>query len=150
MIAFARQGSSGTATHTIAASVEGFSGFDPALVGYAGYDTKPAVFAAYAKKATEMMNPKDGGMQIIEHTAEPDSRFGYCVNEHAKFEDYTSPSAPKVLIQEDWSYVCLHPDSTGVIVQAVFSERGLPGEQDPSVPYWREQFFRSLKFSPLK
>lgn len=149
-ITFAKQGSSGSSTHTIAASVEQFSGFDPALVGFAEYDTRPEVFAAYAKKATEEMNPEGGRMQFVEHTAAPDTQMGYCVKEYAKFEDHGSPVAPKVLIQEDWSYVCLHPDSPRVIVQAVFSERGASGERDPLVPSMREQFFQGLKFRALK
>lgn len=149
-ITFAKKGSSGSDTHTIAATVERFSGFDPALVGYAEYDTRPEVFAAYAKKATEQMNPEGGRMLFFEHTAVPDTQMGYCVKEYAKFEDHGSPVAPEVLIQEDWSYVCLHPDSSRVIVQVVFSERGAAGERDPLVPSMREQFFQGLKFRPLK
>ena len=147
-IGFAKQ--SGSATHTLAVTISRHTGFDPAAVGFADYATKPDVFAAYVKSAAQQMNPSGGRMRILELTAVPETQPGYGAKEHAKFEDRGSPSAPQVLIQKDWVQTYLHPDSSKVIIEAVFSERGLPGESDASLADIRERFFRSLRFRPLQ
>jgi hypothetical protein len=146
---FARQGSPGSHTHTVGAAIMRHTGFNPGSVGFAAYATNPEVFAAYVKKATEAMNPPGSRMRFLDHTVVPDSRLGYCAREYAKFEDRGSPVTAAVLTQEDWSYTCLHPSSPQVIIQVSFSERGLPGETDPSLPSIREQFWESLEFRPL-
>ena len=147
-VGFGKQGGS-TTTHTIAASVVRHKGFNAASFGFAEYATNPEVFAAYAKASAQHMNPPGGRMRLLEHSVVPDAQFGYCAKEHAKFEDRGSPFAPQVLIQDDWDYSCLHPNSSQVIIQVIFSERGLPGESDPSLTNVREQFFKSLQFRPL-
>lgn len=147
---FARQGTAGSSTHTVTAVVMRHTGFDPASVGFAEYATNLDVFAAYAKKATESMNPASGRTRIVELSVIPDAKFGYCVREHSTFEDHGARKISQVLLQEDWGYVCLHPDSNRDIIQAVFSERGLAGERDPSLTSIREQFFQSLRFRPLR
>ena len=145
---------SGPKTHTIVATAAGHTGFDPSLMGFAEYATKPEVFANYVKANAERSSPPGGRLRITELSAVPDSRFGYCVKEHVVFEDHDSPSGPpafdRVLIKEDWVYACLHPDSSRVMVEIGFSERGLPGESDPSLADVREQFFGSLQFRPLE
>jgi len=96
---------------------------------------------AYAKKATEQMNPEGSGMQFVEHTAAPTPQMGYCVKEYAKFEDHGSPVAPKGADQR--TGLCVpDPDSSKVIVQAVFRTRAT-GERDPQVPYHAEQFLQA-------
>jgi hypothetical protein len=147
-VVFAKQ--SGSTTHTIGAMVGRHTGFNPASVGFAEYATNPEVFAAYVKATTQYMNPPGSRMLFLEHSVVPDAQFGYCAEEHAKLEDRGSPVAPQVLIQEDWSYSCLHPNSSRVMIQISLSERGIPGESDPSLTNVREQFFKSLQFRPLQ
>jgi hypothetical protein len=139
----------GSKTHTVAVMVVRHTGFDPASLGFGEYATKPDVFATYVEAGVKHMNPPGGRMKILELSAEPDMQFGYCVKGHAKFEDHGSPAAPQVLVQEDWFYTCLHPDSSHVIIETSFSERGLPAESDPSLSNVREQLFGSLHFRPL-
>jgi len=147
-IMFMKQGGS-TTTHTIVASVIRHKGFTPAPFEFAEYATNPEVFAAYDKAGAQQANPPGSRMRFLEHSVVPDAQFGYCTRGHAKFEDHGSSVAPQVLIQEDWYYSCLHPNSSQVIIQIMFSERGLPGESDPSLTNVREQFFKSLQFRPL-
>jgi hypothetical protein len=147
-VSFTKQ--AGVKTHTLAVTAGRHTGFDPASVGFAEYATKPEVFTEYVKATTQHMNPPGSRMRILELSAVPDTQLAYCVKEHAKFEDHGSSSAPQVLIQEDWTLTCLHPNSSRVIVEVVFSERGLPGESDPSLTNVREQFFKSLQFRPLQ
>jgi hypothetical protein len=141
---------SGSKTHTISVVIARHTGFNPALVGFAEYATNPEVFVAYVKSNALQKNPPGGRMRFLDLSAVPDTEFGYCVKVHAKFEDLGSPVAPQILIQEDWDYSCLHPDSSRVIIEIGFSERGLPGENDPSLTYIREQFFKSFHFRPLQ
>jgi hypothetical protein len=147
-VVFAKQ--SGSTTHnTIGAMVLRRTGFNPASIGFAEYATNPEVFAAYVKATAQQAHPPGSRMRFLEHSVVPDTQFGYCAKEHAKFENRGSPFAPQVLIQEDWSFSCLHPNSSRVMIQIGFSERGLPGESDPSLTNVREQFLRSLQFRPL-
>lgn len=147
-ISFVRQGTPGSTTHTVAASVVRHTGFNPAAVGFADYARKPEVFAAYVKSAAEHNNPPGGRMKILEMTVTPDTQLGYGARQHARFEDRGYSS--QVLVQDDWSLSCLHPGSDGVIVEIVFSERGRADEQDPSLAQVREQFFSSVQFRPLR
>lgn len=140
----------GSKTHTIGVMVVRHKDFNPAAVGFAEYATNPEVFAAYVKSSIQRMNPPGSRMRILELSAAPDMELGYCVRQYAKFEDLGSQFKPKVLIQEDWGYSCLHPNSSRVIIEMNFSERGLSGESDLSLATIREQFFRSLQFLPLR
>jgi len=111
IVGFAKQG--GSKTHTIGVMVGRHTGFDPASAGFAEYATNPEVFAAYMKAATQHMNPPGGRARIIELSAVPDTKLGYCVRQHAKFEDHGSPVKPQVLIQEDWvigAFIRIHPE----------------------------------------
>jgi hypothetical protein len=137
-------------THTIGITVGRHEGFDPAAIGFAEYAKNPDVFAAYVKNSVQNSNPPEGRMRILELSVVPDTKRGYCAKEYAKFEDHGSPFKPKILIQEDSGYVCLHPDSSRVLIEMISSERGLPGESDPSLPDVREKFFDSFQFRPLR
>lgn len=79
----------------------------------------------------------------------PEAKPGYCAKMKATFDDHGSPVAPKVLVQDDWGYTCLHPSSAKVIIEFVISQRGLPGESDPSLATIREQFLKGFKFRPI-
>lgn len=137
----------GPETHTLAMSVVRHTGFDPGSAGYAEYATDPDVFAAYARASAEQANPASGRMRILQHEVEPTTRFGYCARQYMRAEDHGSVFAPRVLVQEDWSYSCLHPDSVSVIIEIGFSERALPGESDSALAGIREQFFDSFRFA---
>jgi hypothetical protein len=147
LVVFAKKG--GSKTHTIGITVGRHKGFDPASVGFAEYATNLEVFASYVKNSVQHTNPPESRMRILELSVVPDAKSGHCVGEYAKFEDHGSQSKPKILIQEDWALTCLHPDSPRVIIEMNFSERGLPGESDPSLTAVRDQFFGSLQFRPL-
>lgn len=149
-VAFVKQATPGSYTHTVGVTVTPHVGFNPASVGFADYAKKPEVFAAYVKAAVEHANPPGGRMQLLELSTVPDTKFGYGARGHAKFEDHGSRITNQLLIQEDWTLTCLHPDSPVVMIEICFSERGLPGEQDSSLADVREQIFNSLQFRPLR
>ena len=149
-LSFTRQGSAGSYSHTIAASALRSTIGDPGAVGFAEYAGDLEVFAAYIKKSTEVGNPPGGRMLMLEHTAVPYRRHGHCAMEYARWQDLGSTVVSGVLIQQDWQLSCLHPDSAHVIINLVVSERGHPGETDPSLAVAREAFFESLQFRPLK
>jgi hypothetical protein len=140
---------SGSKTHTVVVFIRRQKEFDPALVGFSEYATNQEVFASYVENNLQKSNPPGSRMRLLEHSTSPDTRLGYCVKGISKFEDHGSPYAPQILIQDDWTYTCLHPDSTHVSVEISFSERGFPGESDPALTNIREQFFKSFQFRPL-
>lgn len=142
---------SSSVRHSLAALAATHRGFDPASVGFATYAKDPQVFAAYVKAATANANPPGGRTRILEHEVVADSRFGYCAREHVRFEDRSSSLTVRKLILEDWAYSCLRPDDPTILVQIVFSERGLPGKSDPAVAEVRERFFSgfALTASPV-
>jgi hypothetical protein len=150
VLAFTRQGSPGSYSHTIAASALSSTVADPGAVGFAEYASDLAVFAAFIKKSTEVGNPPGGRMFALEHSVVPDPRHGHCAMEYARWQDQGSTVVSGVLIQQDWQLSCLHPDSAHVIINLVVSERGHPGETDPSLAAARDAFFESLQFRPLK
>jgi hypothetical protein len=137
----------GPSTHTLVAIVTRDTGFDPGSVGFAEYATNPDVFTAYVKASVEHVNASGSRIHMLEQAVTPDTRFGYCAKVYSKGEDHGSDFAPRVLIQEDWGYTCLHPDSASVIIQVVFSERSLPGENDPALEKVREMFFNGFRFT---
>jgi hypothetical protein len=143
----------GSKTHSLGAMIGIHTGVRPDRFGFAEYKVDPEVFAALAKFSTQQMNPPGGRMRFLEHTTMPDDRFGYCVREYARMEDRGSPLSSSAkegfLLQEDQGYECLHPDSSRVIVQMMVSERGLPGESDPTVKQIRERFFAGFQFRKL-
>lgn len=145
-VGFAKRAS--TETHTIAISVARHKGFDPAAVGFPNYASNPAQFAAYVEASTRQMNPAGGRMRTLELSTTPNTQLGYGAKTHAKFED--QGSSPKGLIQEDWSYTYLHPDSSRVLIQVTISERGRPGEKDPAAATIWEIFRKGFEFRPLR
>lgn len=147
-VVFGKKGNS--KTHTIGIMVVRQEGFDPAAVGFAEYATNPEVFAAYVKNSVMHANPPEGRMRILELSVVPDTKWGHCAREDIKFEDHGSAFKSQILIQKDWGYVCLHPDSSQILIEMTFSERGLPEESDPSLIIAAEQFFNSLQFRPLR
>lgn len=150
VLAFTRQGSPGSYSHTMAASALRSTVADPGAVGFAEYASDLEVFAAFIKKSTEVNNPPGGRMFALEHSVVPDPRHGHCAMEYARWQDQGSTVVSGVLIQQDWQLSCLHPESTHVIIHLVVSERGHPGETDPSLAAARDAFFESLQFRPLK
>lgn len=150
VLSFLRQGSPGSLSHTVAVSAHSSAVMDPGAVGFPEYANDMEVFAAYIKKSTEVHNPPGGRTLALQHTVAPDTRHGHCAMEYAKWEDRGSKVVSGVLIQQDWQLACLHPDSAHVIVHLTVSERGHPGETDPSLAAVREAFFGSLQFRPLE
>ncbi|HJV64325.1 MAG TPA: hypothetical protein VJ550_01185 [Geomonas sp.] len=141
---------SNSKTHTLAILVCRHQGFDPAVAGFPDYATKPEAFAEYVKRNVKHSNPPTGRMKILELEVIPAAQPGYCAKTRAKFEDHGSAVAPDVLLQDDWSYTCLHPSSSKVIIQFGISERGLPGEHDPDLAEVRDRFLKDFKFRPLE
>jgi len=150
VLSFNRQGSPGSWSHTVVASAGRSTVADPGAVGFPDYASDMEVFAAFIKKSTEVNNPPGGRMLALEHTVVPDTRHGHCVMEYARWQDQGSKVVSGALIQQDWQLCCLHPDSVHVIIHLNVSERGHPGETDPSLAAAREAFFESLQFRPLK
>ncbi len=149
VLSFNRQGSPGSASHTVTATALRGTVVDPGAVGFAEYASDPEVFAAFIKKSTEVNNPPGGRMRALEHTVTPATRHGHCAMEYSKWEDQGSKVISGPLIQQDWQLACLHPDSTHDIIHLVVSERGHPGETDPSLEAARDAFFDNLQFRPL-
>jgi hypothetical protein len=71
VLAFTRQGSPGSYSHTIAASALRSTVADPGAVGFAEYASDLEVFAAFIKKSTEVNNPPGGRMLALQHTVVP-------------------------------------------------------------------------------
>jgi len=148
----------GNPTHTVAATVAEHS-VRPDLVQFADYHLKPEVFARFVEEGLVRSNPPPprGRMRNLKYTVEPDSRLGYCARQITKAEDVGSPFAKDTkegfLLQEDFAYFCLHPDSPTVAVEIDVSEQAradeLLGQDSVTIKEIRERFFAGFQFRKL-
>ena len=138
----------GSGTHAYVASASRRTGFATVAAGFPDYATDPAAFAALVKALGE---PDDlagtGAPSLVEHEVVADMRFGHCAREYTRKEDRRVSAEAGVATEKEWSYSCLRPNSPAVIVRISFTERGLPGEADPSAAALREAYFDGFHFT---
>ena len=148
----------GNPTHTVGTSVAKH-GVRPDLVGFPDYRVKPEVFARFVETTLVRSNPPPprGRMRNLKYAVVPDSRLGYCAKQITKAEDVGSPFSKATkegfLLQEDFSYYCLHPDSPTVAIEINVSEHAKAdeflGQDNAAIKEIRERFFDSFQFRKL-
>jgi hypothetical protein len=148
----------GNPTHTVAAAVAKH-GVRPDLAGFSNYRVKPEVFASFVETTLVRSNPPPprGRMRNPKYTVVPDSRLGYCAKQIMKAEDVGSPFSKDTkegfLLQEDFGYYCLHPNSPTVAIEINVSEHAkvseFLGQDNPVIKEIRERFFAGFQFRKL-